>query len=839
MPFRPIPQPRLRPLAFLTPLLFLGASIALPGAQAQQPTDVSSAQSAAIATDLVERTRQDASAVHSEAIKLAREGNNSAAIDRLQALVHLYPSNTNYLHDLAAVLSWARRDAEALQLLPGINVAVAPAYTLEALAKSARNLRDYDRSLQLYRQVLAGNPQRVEAQAGLIYSLTDARKWDQAQESADGALTAARGAKAATLLEARAYLHEHRGAAFDAMVDYDRLLSIEPDHPHAQRKRALLLSELGAPSLALKLSTQAPGAFTKNDNIKIAGDAAASLIRSGESRDERDPQRFTETDSALDLLAQTQKQDPTHAETLRLRFDRVLALRNRVRMQEAVAEYEALRAEKVEAPAYVSTAAADAYLYLEQPAESRDLYLHSLRTDADNVDVKQGLFYSYVDLDDFRNAFATIDKLATETPPWRRADGGGQHRPNWPKSDIDRNAALARGFAEMYAESQKRLAPLVAQAPNNPDVRQAFADVSRWRGHPRAAAQEYEVVLKSVEPDHLGARIGHAYALLDQRRYREAEHEITALHQSHWEHKAVQALWRAWQLHNMSAVDATYTTSRHSSSPSGEREHELELSLTSKPIAYDWRLFARTAAQQASLASVDDTLKHYGAGVRFARNDVTFDAEAGSNDWRKNSNSLALSGEYSFSDYYSAGFGYEKSSLQTPLQARAAGVDADAYGAWVRYRASELTSLRAGFTHMNFDDGNDRDSLSLSASQRLVTRAYYHLTLNGDLYASRNSIDNAPYFNPNHDKSASVELENRWRTYRRYSKSLYQVLGIGAGVYDQDGFGSEPTASLRYQHEWRFNDRIGLDYGLTWSQRVYDGDRDRGVGGFIKLNALF
>jgi biofilm PGA synthesis protein PgaA len=820
---------RWRPVALAVHLLFVGAAGTLPQHVVAQES------AAAPSAALIERAQRESAALHDEAIALSRKGASAQAIERMQALVQAYPSNIKFVADLATLLAWAERDAEALRLLPKLTN--APDYAIEALAMSARNTNDFALAARLYRQVLSAAPARIDSQAGLIYALTEARKFDDALAFANKAIAAA--AREPKLYEARAFLHEQRGVPFEAMLDLNRVLELKPDHAGAQRKRTLLVADLGAPNLALQLSALAPQAFSKDDAIKLNADAAASLIRSGETRDERDPARYAETDAALDLLQETAAQNPDRAQAMRLRFDRVLALRNRARMQEAVNEFEQLRADKVEVPAYVSTAAADAYLYLEHPERSRDLYKQSLRTDADNVDVKQGLFYSYVDLDDFPNAFATIDKLSKEQPVWRRADGSGDRRQNWPKADIERNAALARGFTEMYAEGQARLEKLMQEAPNNADLRQAHADIARWRGHPRAAGMAYETVLRSINPEHLGARIGHAYALMDQRRYREAEREIAALARSHPEHKGVQKLARAWGLHNMNEVDAGFSIANNSSSPNGKREHELALTLTSKPIAYDWRLFARGALQKAALDVRNDSLKHYGVGAQFARGNVNVRGEVGRNDWAENSTAAALSGEYTFNDRWSAGGSYEKSSLQVPLRARAAGVDGDAYGAWTRYRANELTSVRAGVTQVEFDDGNDRTAIDISGTQRLVTRPYYHLNLNAGIYASRNTLDGAPYFNPRNDKALSVELENRWRTYRRFDKSFYQVLGIGAGVYDQADFSAEPTAGIRYQHEWRFNDRFGLDYGISWNRRIYDGEADRGVGGFINLNALF
>ncbi|MGL1400203.1 hypothetical protein ACSTI4_24760, partial [Vibrio parahaemolyticus] len=57
----------------------------------------------------------------------------------------------------------------------------------------------------------------------------------------------------------------------------------------------------------------------------------------------------------------------------RLRLDRLVALRDRVRMKEAMEEAEALSADGP-LPAYADQAYADALLYMRRPAAAREAY---------------------------------------------------------------------------------------------------------------------------------------------------------------------------------------------------------------------------------------------------------------------------------------------------------------------------------------------------------------------------------------------------------------------------------------------------------------------------------
>lgn len=779
------------------------------------------------------RVQQGPSSVHLEAIELARGGDFNSALERLRLLRNAHPGELAYAGDYAVVLAWSGRDAEALEQLP--HLGAAPAYVNETLAKSARNLRRYDLARDLYQAVLRSAPQGLEAHAGLVMTLADAGRLELALKEANSCVVAFARQSEAHL--ARAYVNERKGALVDALTDYERALALSPRDNAAKRARALIIARLGAPQLALEHANAAPDAFSAQDLRRMRGDVSATLVRWGEMRDGRDPERFKETDAALAQLSPESTSHLDGEDALRARFDRIVALRDRVRMQDVINEYRKLQQENIELPTYVATAAADALLYLERPEEARDLYAKSLRVDPRNAELTQSFFYAQVDTDDFPAAFLTIDKHLESMPGWRAR--AGVQGANWDKLEADRLAALARAYTDMYAQAYSRLSKLADDAPMNTDVRQARADVARWRGWPRQAQQEYVTVLRTLDPDHVGTRIGRAEALLALRRYPEAQNELLALYKQFPENKAIQNLYREWALHNMNEVRAEYNFGKHTDSPGGSREHQLDLLVTSRPISYHWRAFAHGALQRASLASGNSELRHLGAGAEYAKGDVRVRGEVSNNDAVKDATGFSLEGEYWVNDQWSLGGDYEKSSIRVPLQARAAGVDGNAYSAWAQYRASELTRVRVGLAGIRFDDGNDRTEASLTLARRLVTRPYYHLTLNASLYGSHNSEEDRPYFNPKNNSSAELELENRWRVWRRYDKSFNHTLGLSIGTLQQSGFSNEPIGGVRYEHNWRFNDRLGLDYGISYNRRVYDGAKDDGLGAHVVLNTLF
>jgi biofilm PGA synthesis protein PgaA len=124
---------------------------------------------------------------------------------------------------------------------------------------------------------------------------------------------------------------------------------------------------------------------------------------------------------------------------------------------------------------------------------------------------------------------------------------------------------------------------------------------------------------------------------------------------------------------------------------------------------------------------------------------------------------------------------------------------------------------------IDFSDGNRRQILTGSASQRLVAGPVYKLDGVLDLYTSRNSLAGAPYFNPESDFGADLTLIGEQRLWRRYERGLVHRLYLTLGQYDQNDFGGGPTRGLRYEHEWNFDDRLSLLYGAQRTLHPYDG----------------
>jgi biofilm PGA synthesis protein PgaA len=115
----------------------------------------------------------------------------------------------------------------------------------------------------------------------------------------------------------------------------------------------------------------------------------------------------------------------------------------------------------------------------------------------------------------------------------------------------------------------------------------------------------------------------------------------------------------------------------------------------------------------------------------------------------------------------------------------------------------------------------------------------YRLTLTGALYASRNSAAATPYFNPSRDFSPTLEFENEWLQWRRYTRAFRHRLVVSVGNYWQQAFGNGSVAGVRYEQEWEADDRVSVRYGIGRSRHPYDGVQTLRSYGYLHLNWRF
>jgi biofilm PGA synthesis protein PgaA len=812
-------------------MLWWGLLIAMPAAHAAAPPD---------------RAPPSWAGEHDEAVRMARRGDTAAGLAILERLQREHPADVTIARDRVVVSGWAGQDDAAVRLYRELPPGPQPAYVIEAAAHAYRNLHQPTDALALYREGSRQYPADAGFVAGEIRSLVDLGEFDQAATLAETALRE-RGEKFEILLAA-GVVEMARNRPVEALRYDDRALRVDPTSRDAQHDRILAIAQTGAPQVARQLADASPDLLTPAEYRRVQGSEAAALVRWGVLEPPSEAERFAASDRALamldGLIASWLPLGPdARDDVLRARFDRMVALRDRVRMLDVLVEYYDLRREGAAIPGYSLEAVGDAYLYLHQPEEARDLYRQVLAGDPKNFDARLALFYAYVDLEKFDDAYREVDALDADLDRWLYLKGLRAPIPNPGKDSADLAAASARQFGDQLAEAQRRFEAIGFAAPNNTRYIAGLGNIYAARGWPRLADEEYEIGrwLKPIPgpwpPQDLDLEVGEARDTLTLQNYRATEAQAADLTARFPENLEIQRLDRLWDVHNMWELRITGEQAwRSSTNVAGGSGIAIDSQIYTPPIGYDWRLFAgESYAHEEMPNSEGQLLLHRSdVGVEYRHLDLTASLEGDFNAYRKQDPITGSDGEqklggvasatWQINDYWQLGGTGELFSHDTPLRALRSGVTADSAAMNLTYRASESRSLQLVTEAMPFSDGNFRSAESATYTERVLAEPRFSIDAVGGLAMSQNS-DNQDrhYFNPSEDALASFGAAINQTIYRRYEFIYDHRLVVTPGVYWQSGYGSLGVFSVQYQQRLRINDTFDVGWGVGYGLQPYDG----------------
>lgn len=778
---------------------------------------------------------------HRRAVAMARDGRLEPAIALLEDVRRRAPRYAPAAHDAVIVLGWAGRHAEALRLFDTL-AAPVPTYVVGAAARSARDLRDYDRALALYRDAVgrehrARGGDQTPFVAGEVLVLADAERGDVAVNRADADLKLRR--RTPDVLEAAAYAELRAGRPFDALARTNAVLQLDPERRESLRRRVFVLSAIGAPEQALAHAQARPRLFTAAEMRELEGDAAAAMVRRGPLPAASEKERFAAIDQAIaqldGLIARWRGEGAeTEANVRRARLDRLIALRDRVRMRDVIREYESLGGDAL--PGYIRRAAASAYLHLRQPERARDLYRSVLRESPDDFEATRGLIYALVETERLDEALSIVDDIDGREGAWLWLKGAAEPEPNQRKLETETLAASLRLYADRLGEAQDRFESMSAIAPNNSRLRAGLANTYLARGWPQRAHAEAEQGL-AHEPEDRDLAIASATADLRRRHWRAADAKQAALGERFPEDSGVERLQRDWRLSQMAELRVAGGPNFSSSSGgnAGGDGFGIETTLYAPPIAHAWRPFATGRIAQSKVTEGTVLLRQLGAGL--AWRDGAFDAslQATLADFGETRAGLRGTIGWVLNDAWSFGGFGEIFAADTPLRALKNGITANALGASATWRRNESFSLRGAVQALDFSDGNLRVDANLRGQHRLFTAPT--LSIDGAMTFGlvANSDPGGPYFAPRRGVSATPEIAVQHTLMRRYEAAWIHRVVAAPGVFWQQDFGTSFTPELRYEHRYRPNDTLEIGIVGRFSRPVYDGQPERVFAFAIEL----
>lgn len=775
----------------------------------------------------------DDAAAHEAALAQARRGDMSAALSTMSELVRKHPDQTSYLHDYISLLERAGKPADALALLDRVDRASAPAYVIESLAAAAVALGKFAQADQLYAEVLRRYPHRREAIEGLAGAAA-------ALIAQSGTVPAERS-PAEQLLNAQEWLDvlswqaarlEADGKFYPALHRNQQILEAAPDNRAAQAALIRLTARLGATHQAAELAAKYPEAADSASRDTLARHKAAVDARWAD-RLRALPRHYKDGTAKLDgaigqsdALATTflTTEAPLTEAQAKWLHDRIVLLAERRRAADAVALHERFARKRIAIPEYADKAAAGAYLQTRQPSRAAALYERVLRASPDDADARVGLYFALLESEHHDRAYALVDEWVGKTDAARRNQPGATaNEENWNARVLQ---ARAREYAGELGASQAMLERLQSEAPGSGAVRGGLASVYRSRGWPRRAWDTWQLQLLH-DPDDVDAHAESVSPLLDSYRFEQARRQLNEAGRRDPDAGSVARAARAVVLHDRPelTVEANLGRSNDSSGPSGTRDDMVDAYLYSAPIHERYRLYARGHYAQAALAGGYAHYNRAGGGLEYRAPYLRLNGELHAGVNNDGGLGLAAGARYWINDVWNVAVAGDTRTMDIPLQARAARIDARKLQVEVEARVHESRAFAAALGGLNFSDDNERRYLQLSWREGWITRPSWWFNSRVDLYTSRNTRDDAPYFNPDSDWSAALSITGAWRTYRWYEREFVQELTLTAGRYWQENFGSGPLWGIEYAHRWQLNDAFYLRYALGRSLHPYDGDQ--------------
>jgi biofilm PGA synthesis protein PgaA len=672
-------------------------------------------------------------------------------------------------------------------------------YLLSWIAWAYFKNGDIEKAKFYYQRVLNGRPDYVRANIGLVYCLSAEGQEIKAIEILDNLQHAQ--PDNLEIRFARAFLYEKSKEFWLAIQEYDRILEISPGNPVALKLKLQDLSDLGASSLALQEAYSTLPHDTQLLN-SIKGDMAVNRIN------------WKEPAVAMSILLPLLE----NRENFRARYDYTVALTEDRDMEKTVKAYEDFNKEGILPPSWVLENVAKAYLYLEQPYKALELYDKALEEDPASFDGRRGKFYTLQELSRWKEARELLDAIDRELPYFLGT--GDSARPNWPKLEIAVDRGWLLTYEERYREAQEYFWNLYEEAPANAGIRTGLAHVYLWRGWPRKALREFKII-ETLEPENYKALIGKAIALNELAFKEDARDLAKKLLIAQPKEKDVLRLNRLLEVDEMAELTTDFAFVRDED---GFQDIMAGITL-SKPISLYTTLYASTLWQQSSDEVDTRFFRRAGLGIHHIFNSSWSVTQQFSIDYNNGDEFGSLTMiNFSPDDHWRFSLSYDSFTTEVPLRARVFGIDSDKVEASITYRESEWRSYHLFLSRMKFSDGNRREEGLFDYEQGLFVKNNWKMRIFLDLYTSRNSREDAPYFNPDHDINLSVTHMTEQTLWRIYDKAFVHKLFLTAGMYKQSDFANQAIWSIRYQQEHDFSDTHALLWGISFSRKVYDGN---------------
>jgi len=696
-------------------------------------------------------------------------------------------------------------------------------------------LEKYDESIKIYQFILEKKPHSCLARIGLIYPWAAKERYAECYQVLEKVFE-----EKCFLVEAlfaKGFLYEQEKRILEAMEVYEEILKIRPDNLPALNLKIRNMANLGATTLAqeesLLLGVKDPELLGIID-----GDYAVDQLR------------WDNAQEALKIIEEQLKHDP---QNLRARWDGIIALRKLERMKEVIEQYEIVKARKEKIPPWVTEAVADAYLYLEKPQEAREHYKITLK-DQLRFPSLSGLFYTYQELREWEKAAKTLQEMETflrqqKPTKWSKVEEVTTKGWYLPYDDRLRDTldyyetyfkylegkGWFLSYQDKLKEAEKYFASYAQKAGMGTGFRSGLAHVYLWRGWPRLALEEFQIVTQA-DPDYSAALNGMAIALNTLNYKKEARELTEQLLNKFPTNKHIQKTRYLFQVEEMWELTAEAGFVHENS---GAEEFWFKSRLR-EPLSPLFSLFQEVIWQQAADEGQRFTWNRAGVGAEWIvfpelvwRQAVTFEYQRFKN--------LGYYTNFTWwpTDPLKITLGYDSFRLNLPVRARAQGIEGQSAFLDVYYHESDLRSY--GFSSgLNwYSDGNLNTYMKLYYDQNVLNTPDFKIRMGGTFYYGTNQKTDVPYFSPTNDYSLMATAAFQWTHYLAYDRLFRSHIYARLGVYNQNDYGFSGVGGLTYEQVIETSKTFAAVWSLAWDRKVYDGVFTDVWSGFIQLRKNF
>ncbi|EDT40867.1 poly-beta-1,6 N-acetyl-D-glucosamine export porin PgaA [Burkholderia ambifaria] len=623
------------------------------------------------------------------------------------------------------------------------------------------------------------------------------------------------------------------------------------------RKDVFGLAASGGAVKALDEAKSRPDAFSAVDIAQLEELSIRQQVRGGrdKSRSMTSSDRFDGLDNALRAADDLDKRMPATPEYTPVRTalagDRTVALAARGDMTKAVATFETIPPD-AEISIDALAAVGDAYLYLSEPGKANAVYQRALnqatasptdratrgfqygaRTRA--IELREGLFWSYVDRARAADAKQVLDDMGKSLPPATEVRNYGPG-----ESDYLRYYRLRAQYLIFTGHPDEGIAALEQlenEVPFNAEVRAAHADAVSGQSHPRQAIAMYRASLAD-HPDSVEMLAGLGRASLTADDYASAKTVDQTLDNTFPDSGAVRSFKRDYKAYR-SPIFTTDLSFEHGNSALADNSFTSDSYIYSQPFGDNWRVFSHTFFGHAQTDSGSISRTRTGIGGDYRHGPLTVLGEVTRSfggDGRTGGRGTIA---YALNDYWTVSGGVDSNDNSLPWKAYAAHIWGRSANASVVYRQNDRREVKLGYGVSRYSDSNLHQEITASATQRVYTAANQLVNVSLDLGTSSNTRRDAPYFSPGRDYAAAATVMHQLTLWKKGDMGLQQRVSVSGGAYNERGFGTSALWSARLEHAWTFKHDITLSYGVEVSSHAYDGSRERSETGFLSLNLPF